>query len=962
MKHNVVVIVMFITVIGSLFLVSPKLTLSPTSVVFAGSSSSRKEVWVHVNVTNIHENMTTSGDVEVVVSSREGVNIAWSTNITRYFENVTYWESLGYTSYMDWLNGTSTLPYHWGEIDWKASEGSLTSISWDKIKYWWDMYSDTGGGVSYQTFMDNTYMADCNLTDPTNDPDIISYDDAHILAPWNGNKLLIRNLVLPAKTSIFLIFKIVVTQPGAYVFTLNSTNPLLTLSPSTWRVGGVATILVPYDYPIIQDAIDAASPGDTIIVYNGTYVGDLSIPASKTDVEIKSAENASVTIKGVSNVPIASWPQAIPNIEINASGVKIHGFIIEGPNYASGYYSSGMVIGASDVEIYDNVFKVTPAETLDEISQAIQTYHKDAQPGVNISGLSIHDNFFTNFGVGSAGYEAIYINLDEGTRMVTIQRNSFNGSVVRAITTERSNTAIIDNVVTTNLAPGLPGGYQGINIGGVNEGNISNVLIEGNVVNGSSVGKGFIYGLKLGYSSTSTFSNVTITGNTIQMNEIGVWIKYSAGGVKVNLNNIFGNLNCSVSNTDSASTLDARYNWWGDKKGPGNETGSLGDYVRGKVEFKPWLTQRYPPAVIVSELYVYPLLVQCLSGFNETFQVDIKLDNVKQLYGFDIKLVWNSSMLNLTDASYTELWGAYPETYPWQDVINNSIGEYHLALTGTGDVPSFNGNATLATLTFTIVEEPAYPVNFTSELALVNTLLTSTKNLTEPELIEHVVYNGTYMCNSTKPKLTLGQPTYIVDRTPFDSATGSAKKFNVDILVANVMKLETFDFNLTYDPRMLKFGNQWQIHVPCTNGWIVWDDTTGVVSGHADHISPLVNGTTILVTIKFEVKVGFVWNTVNRSRSCNMSFTYTNLTGPGGSPLEHEVVSGMYIYKPVPGDLDMSGEVDIVDLSAAGKAFGLTSSDPRWNLYWFADVYVDEVINILDIVIIARNFHRTEPE
>ena len=928
-----------------------------TPVVLASPNSTHREVWKIVEVANTHENMTTGGDVKVTVSSSSGVDVAWSTNITEYFRNIAYWNgTLGYKTYMEWLNGTSTLPYHWGEMDWYVSEGSLTSITWDEIKYWWDMYSDTGGSVTYKTFMGNTYMADCNLTDPGNDPDIVG------VVPWSGSSITIKDLVVPANMTVHIVFKIVIIEPGAYAFDLTSPNPLLEISPSSWRVGGVATILVPYDYSTIQAAIDAASPSDTIIVYDGTYPEDLSIQTAKTDLEIRSEEGASVTIKGVQNVPVASWPLAIPNIEVDASGVKIHGFTIEGPDHTSGYYSSGIVIGASGVEIYDNSFKVTPADNLDEISQAIQTFHKNAKPGVDISGLNIHHNNFTHLSAGVAGYEGIYINLDEGTDVAAVQYNNFTGNVVRAITTERSVTTVEGNVITTDLVPGLPGGYQGLNVGGVNAGNVMNVSVTNNVINGSASGRGFMYGIKLGFSSTSTFTNVAVTGNTIQMNEVGVFVKFSADGVKVNLNNIYGNPNYGVSNTDSA-TLDAEYNWWGNETGPQHSVFNplgTGENVSDNVDFRPWLIQLYPPAVPVSELYVDPQLAQCWTGFNETFEVKVILANVQLLYGFDFKLTWDSTLLNLTFASYSELWGAYPDTYPWQNTINNTLGKYHLALSGTGDVTPFDGNATLATLTFSITSEPVYPTNFTSDLALVDTLLTSTKNLTEPEPILHVVYNGTYMCNSTLPKIALGQSIYTIERTPYEA--GETKKFDVDIKVTDVVNLEAFDFKLTYDPYLLKFGNEWQIHVTCANGWVVWNDTQGSVFGHADGISPLVNGTATLATVKFQVRRGFVWNTVNSSRSCPLEFSYTNLTRTGNTPIEHEAINGTYRYKPVPGDLDMSGSVDILDLAAAAHAFGLDSGDPSWEVYWFANVYVDDTINILDIVIIARNFGRTEPE
>jgi len=277
------------------------ITLVITPAVFSSGSITYKENWQVVNVTNTHGTMNTSGNINIALNNRTGVNIAWSTNITEYFRNFAYWNASGYKTYKDWLNGTATLPYHWGEMDWYVSDGSLTPISWDEIKYWWDMYKDSGGGVSYSTFMGNTYMADFNFSNPTNDPDIIRYNQTHIGVPWVGNSVTIKNLVVPANKTVYLVLKIVITIPGAYTFNITSPNPLLQISPSYWRIGGAATILVPDEYPKIQDAIDHAKSGDTIVVSDGVYHEQLIITKSLTlqgmgnDTIIKPSSAANLT-------------------------------------------------------------------------------------------------------------------------------------------------------------------------------------------------------------------------------------------------------------------------------------------------------------------------------------------------------------------------------------------------------------------------------------------------------------------------------------------------------------------------------------------------------------------------------------------------------------------------------------------------------------------------------------------
>lgn len=911
--------------------------LSITPVVVGDQSYIRREIWQVINITNPLP-YSTLVDVNITVNSRDGVYVACSTNITKYFNQSEYWQDLGYATYMDWLNGTSTLPYHWGEMDWVVSNGSLGSISYDAIQHWGEMYFDSGGGVNYTTFMGNTYMADWNLTDPNNDPDIV------FQTYWKGNEIkMVDDLMISNGTSMYVVFKIVITKSGAYTFNV-TTTPGVTVSPLTWTVGGVATLLVPYDYPTIQSAINAAMANYTIIVYSGTYVEDLVIPSTKTNLEIKPAEGASVTIKGIQNA------LAGPNIGINASGVKIHGFIIEGPNYAAGNYSSGMVIGASNVAIYNNTFKVTPAANTDEVSRAIQTYHKNAIPGVDVSGLIVYNNTFTHLSDGAAGFEGIYINLDEGNGTVKVQYNQFIGNVLRAITTERSNTIISNNTIITDLAPGLPGGYQGINVGGANSGNVTNVSVANNTIKGSASGKGFMYGIKLGYAATSVFANVSIVGNAIQLNEVGVWVNFSAGGVEVRWNNIFNNTNYGVLN-NATETLNAAYNWWGNETGPWHSTNptGLGDNVSDNVLFEPWLIKPYPPAVAVCVVYVNPNIITMEApALGTLFTVNVTIANVSMMYGFQFVFKWNSTLITLTNPTTAvripTVWGSnYISSY------NYSLtgGNYSLYAAARSPAPTFNGTTAVASLTFRSIYDPSYPVNVTCALALENVIVAD-MNATP---IQRLVYNGNYSCYSVKPKFLFMAKEYTAKKVPTE--------FDASINVTNIVNLSAFRLVCTFNTTMLNVLN---VNVPALGGspTIVTglDNTVGYFWVNVTGISPAINGSKILVNVRFKVQQGFIWNTLTPTVNCSLVFIESYAASQDGTPIEHELINGTYIYKPVPGDLNMDGLVDIVDLVTVAGYFGTTPGGPP---YHAADINCDGYIDILDIILVARNFGRTEP-
>ena len=91
-----------------------------------------------------------------------------------------------------------------------------------------------------------------------------------------------------------------------------------------------ATIYVPDNYNTIQAAVDAASPGDMIIVRDGTYTENVDV--NKDHLTIKSENGAEVTIVQAANPKDHVFKVTAPYVEIS-------GFTIKGANEAKEPYS-----------------------------------------------------------------------------------------------------------------------------------------------------------------------------------------------------------------------------------------------------------------------------------------------------------------------------------------------------------------------------------------------------------------------------------------------------------------------------------------------------------------------------------------------------------------------------------------------------------------------------------------------
>jgi len=92
--------------------------------------------------------------------------------------------------------------------------------------------------------------------------------------------------------------------------------------------GTPVTIYVPDDYSTIQEAVDAANPGDTIIVRDGTYIENVDV--SKDHLTIRSENGAEVTIVQATG---STYEDHV--FKVITDNVKISGFTVKG-NLRSG--------------------------------------------------------------------------------------------------------------------------------------------------------------------------------------------------------------------------------------------------------------------------------------------------------------------------------------------------------------------------------------------------------------------------------------------------------------------------------------------------------------------------------------------------------------------------------------------------------------------------------------------------
>jgi hypothetical protein len=316
-------------------------------------------------------------------------------------------------------------------------------------------------------------------------------------------------------------------------------------------------------YCSIQDAIDDAADGDTIIVAAGTYRESVTIPKSltlrgaKAYVDARGRSVPTDPPTDPSETTVISSTSTIVAAS-SATNVIINGFSIIGYRAAVDMQSAQSTL----------VYNVVSPDGTDHGGSPPALVHIHGSTVTSVT-ARYNDISPTPFGSWMSGANALRIS-DTNGALITVSDNwlhnaSHNPIALGGGLALSSNTNAIVSVTNNDL-------YD----------------------NGSD-----------GLWTSGSSGTLTITGNDIRDNgQTGV--KIASGTITVNINNndIVDNTDYGVRNQRGAPVVDSTNNWWGDASGPKDVTavpdacsltldnpGGLGDEVSECVNYSSWKTK-----------------------------------------------------------------------------------------------------------------------------------------------------------------------------------------------------------------------------------------------------------------------------------------------------------------------------------------------------------------------------------